>query len=220
VTPLQRSLYWREFQAAWLAHASTLQPFNPSTGPDLSTKIAKDKFRHELHIRALGRDKSSSSFTNADLDRVLAVFRAISQPANLNAQLRQQHQARTRLLKKIEHQQRLLKALGIANPVAYVSAILRDRFAGKQIIELSDQPSQRGHTQQKQFLYTLASRIDDMRQKKAWTVHQLYSTAGLPCPFTCKQCASARSADCQSVSQVANLQDAENTGLLVVGYFE
>lgn len=44
--------------------------------------------RHQLHKQALGADKSSKDFTNADLDKVLAAFRAITEPGNLRAQLR------------------------------------------------------------------------------------------------------------------------------------
>lgn len=49
---------------------------------------AGDVERHNLHLKALGVRKSSKDFTNADLDKVLAVFRAITEPGNLNAQLR------------------------------------------------------------------------------------------------------------------------------------
>lgn len=43
--------------------------------------------RHEIHRAALGQDKSSLDFTNAELDKVLAKFRAYSDGANLDAQL-------------------------------------------------------------------------------------------------------------------------------------
>lgn len=48
-----------------------------------------DAKRHALHAKALGRDKSSKDFTNADLDKVIAAFRAISDGGNLDAQLAQ-----------------------------------------------------------------------------------------------------------------------------------
>lgn len=48
-----------------------------------------DHKRHELHTRALGRDKSSKAFSNAELDKVIAVFRAVYDGGNLGAQLRQ-----------------------------------------------------------------------------------------------------------------------------------
>lgn len=55
-----------------------------------------DAKRHELHKRALGRDKSSKDFTNAELDRVIAVFRAVYDGGNLEAQLAQLDQPESR----------------------------------------------------------------------------------------------------------------------------
>lgn len=49
--------------------------------------VEVDAMRHELHIKALGRDKSHYSFTNSDFDKVLGVFRAISKPDDLFSQL-------------------------------------------------------------------------------------------------------------------------------------
>jgi hypothetical protein len=43
--------------------------------------------RHELHLRALGHDKSHKDFNNRELDLVLGEFRAISRPADLQSQL-------------------------------------------------------------------------------------------------------------------------------------
>ena len=57
--------------------------------------------RHSIHVKALGQDKSHLDFTNDDFDRVLAEFRALSQPDNLAAQLRQQDMPRRRLLYSI-----------------------------------------------------------------------------------------------------------------------
>lgn len=64
-----------------------------------------DNKRHELHRRALGFDKSSKDFTNSDLDKVLAAFRAIYDGGNLEAQLRQlgQPEFRRRMLIKRCH---------------------------------------------------------------------------------------------------------------------
>jgi hypothetical protein len=44
--------------------------------------------RRRLTCEALGEDKSSKDFTSEDFDKVLAAFRAISQPDSLNAQIR------------------------------------------------------------------------------------------------------------------------------------
>lgn len=48
-----------------------------------------DAKRHALHVKALGKDKSSKAFTNDDLDKVIAVFKAVHDGGNLNAQLAQ-----------------------------------------------------------------------------------------------------------------------------------
>jgi hypothetical protein len=55
-----------------------------------------DARRHALHRRALGRDRSSKAFRNADLDKVVAAFRAVWDDTNLNAQLRQLEQPERR----------------------------------------------------------------------------------------------------------------------------
>lgn len=55
-----------------------------------------DAKRHELHVKALGRDKSSKSFTNAELDKVLAAFRSIFDASSLDAQMDIQEQPERR----------------------------------------------------------------------------------------------------------------------------
>jgi len=85
MTPAQTMLYFREWGAVRKHY----------TGQGIDPKQADAK-RHELHRRALGVMKSSKDFTNADLDKVLGVFRAITQPGNLEAQLRQLDQAEKR----------------------------------------------------------------------------------------------------------------------------
>lgn len=47
-----------------------------------------DVQRHAFHKQALGYNKSSKDFTNAELTKVLAVFKAITEPGNLLAQLK------------------------------------------------------------------------------------------------------------------------------------
>jgi hypothetical protein len=72
----QTSLYFREWSAVrrhFIARG-------------IDPKLADNK-RHELHVKALGRAMSSKDFRNADLDKVLGVFRAITRPGDLNAQL-------------------------------------------------------------------------------------------------------------------------------------
>jgi hypothetical protein len=61
-----------------------------------------DSKRHELHRRALGRDKSSKDFSNPDLDKVIAAFRAVYDGGNLDAQLAQLDQPENRRQRMIE----------------------------------------------------------------------------------------------------------------------
>jgi hypothetical protein len=103
MTPAQNALYFREWGRVRSVCKQQGFPI-----PD----------RHDLHVKALGLDKSHLEFTNADFDRVLAEFRAISQPDNLAAQLRQQDMPRRRLLYSIR---RLA-----AEP--YWRAIAQDKF--------------------------------------------------------------------------------------------
>jgi hypothetical protein len=76
MSPAQTALYFREWGLArtwYIVHG-------------LDPKQADAK-RHELHVAALGRARSSKDFTNADLDKVLAKFRAVHDGGNLEAQL-------------------------------------------------------------------------------------------------------------------------------------
>lgn len=84
----QTNLYFREW--------GKVRDYFRAKGID--PKLADAK-RHELHEKALGKKKSSKLFTNADLDKVLAVFWSYTKPADLNAQLRQQDQQIERMRK-------------------------------------------------------------------------------------------------------------------------
>lgn len=72
-----------------------------------------DMERHKLHEKALGKKKSSKDFTNADLDKVLGVFRAITEPGNLKAQLHAIDQPELRNLEAQKACLALLVDLGI-----------------------------------------------------------------------------------------------------------
>jgi hypothetical protein len=86
-TKRQRAWYWREWGkvAAAQGWART-----------------DDVARHELHVQALGIDKSHRALTNGEFDRVMGAFLAITRPADLTAQLRQEDQPRQRLLHYLE----------------------------------------------------------------------------------------------------------------------
>ena len=103
MTTSQNSLYWREW-----GRLTALCKRDGLPIPD----------RHDLHIKAIGFDKSHKAFSNEDLDQVLAEFRAISRPDDLVGQLRQQDQPRVRLLYTIRR----------LAPEPYRQAICRGKF--------------------------------------------------------------------------------------------
>lgn len=114
----QLSLHWREFAAAKRACLVAGHP-----EPD----------RKALYVQAgvvdkLGQAKSLTKFNNGDLDKVLAVFRAIGQPANFDAQVEATEQPRIRL----EYSIRELASQITERPVhladAYWEAVYRDKF--------------------------------------------------------------------------------------------
>lgn len=70
-----------------------------------------DSMRHEIHKAALGVDKSSLEFTNADLDKVLAKLRSYSDGANLDAQLAAEDQPAHRIQALVANARELAAAV-------------------------------------------------------------------------------------------------------------
>lgn len=113
LTKPQRDLYWREWSAAKKAaalHGDDLTDADrhalheDTLWRDLWRDLqARDPGVTEPQARAAARAKSSTTFSNAQLDKVLATFRAISHPADLHTQIDKQHQPRKRLLWWIRH---------------------------------------------------------------------------------------------------------------------
>ncbi len=174
MSPKQTKLYWREWAAV--------------------RRVDPQADRRALTVRALGVAKSSKDFTNADLDRVLAVFRAVSRPADVDGQLRQQAQARQRKEHRIWEIMRCL-ALYHPDPAGYVATLLADRQGvpvdGSLTLEdVSDAPTVRtrrdgvpyaGPSELEQVLMTLWARVQPMRRKAGHTLHQMRTAAGVPC---------------------------------------
>lgn len=166
MTPAQQKLYWREWLAA--KRAARLEEAD----------------RHALHEQTLGTPKSSKDLTNQDLDKILATFRALSHPGDLNSQLRQQNQPRTRLLFAIRHQIKLLGVL-VDDPHAYVTAILRDRFHETDIESLRhslehedpDGTSVAGDTPLDQMRFTITRAVLRLRQRAGLTPAELETLA-------------------------------------------
>lgn len=100
MTPAQNMLYFRE----WGRVRDVLKAKGLSCG---------DVERHKLHQKALGERKSSKEFTNADLDKVLAAMKAITEPGNLTAQMRAMEQPQLRRIDAQTACLRLLDELGV-----------------------------------------------------------------------------------------------------------
>ena len=174
MSPKQTQLYWREWAGV--------------------RRVDAQADRRALTVRALGAAKSSKEFTNADLDRVLAVFRAVSRPADVDGQLRQQAQARQRKEHRIGEIMRCL-ALYHPDPAGYVATLLADRQGvpvdgSLTLDDVSDAPTVRtrrdgvpyaGPSELEQVLMTLWARVQPMRRKAAHTLHQMRTAAGVPC---------------------------------------
>ena len=106
----------------------------------------EDRERRLTEIsRALGRpvDSASDIKTNRDFDQVKAHLLALSQPANLDAQVRQATMPRTRLIVGIRQR----------GEEAYIASISRDKFgtvawedlSEGQLIQLRDTLAARAH---------------------------------------------------------------------------
>jgi hypothetical protein len=102
-------------------------------GKGIDPKQADAK-RHELHRKALGRDKSSKTFTNAELDKVIAVFRAVYDGGNLDAQLEQLDQPAKRAAAAIRRIEVLMYHLQVepGRESGYVRGIARKLFGDDQ----------------------------------------------------------------------------------------
>lgn len=191
MTEKQEKLYWREWtnvRAAW---------------PEAD--------RHELHLRALGTDKSHKAFSNLDLDKVLAQFRAVSRPEDLEAQLRQLNQAKRRLLWKITVEQVALLTVLMdgenelerrAAAEHYEISLMRDRFHTEEIHDLSDDPAcEDGKSQLEMLRDAIDARINTLRANRGFTIHQLRKLAGLQCD--CRVCCRERRLAAESRNDIA-----------------
>jgi hypothetical protein len=180
MSPAQSALYFREWgkvRAHYIAKG-------------IDPKQAEHK-RHELHKKALGTDKSSKGFTNADLDRVLAAFYAITRPADLTAQLRQIDQPELRMAEARKACMEILAEIGIGAGHdaikadflrrSYLDAITKNITRGAQVDFQGLSDRQANHV-----LHTLRLRL--LAQKQAAKKHATPVAAGAKdddenCPF-------------------------------------
>jgi hypothetical protein len=116
-------------------------------------RLSPGKLRHACHLVALGRDKRSWDLTNKELDRVIAVFRLLGDPAQLAADMlmtRAQEETRRVAVGKAEnpigyHQpdadrKRMIWAMEHVDlPPNYVAELCRDKFGTTNWRSLPDQ---------------------------------------------------------------------------------
>ncbi len=117
MTPIQRKLYFVKWKKA--------KEGMRSYGRDVSDDRAA---RMECHAAA-GIPLSSTSLSNSDLDKVLAVFWSWSQPSNMDAQMRQQTQPAVRCRFLCKHvMERTNEVVHVFLPTsfdAYIDALWR-----------------------------------------------------------------------------------------------
>jgi hypothetical protein len=118
ISQKQNALYWRLWSQVKRALLS--QSRRGDNGRETFTGDEENKRRRELHVRAIGQNKSHYDLTNREFDLVLAELRAVIDPSDLRSQLRQQNQHATRLnwaLRKV------MRELGVN--WHYVAAIVK-----------------------------------------------------------------------------------------------
>lgn len=82
--------------------------------------VTAEDLRHACHVVALGRDKSSKELRNAEVDRVVGLFRVLQDPDDLDALLDWLHPENG-------ERKRLVAAIKAAAPHAYIDRICRSR---------------------------------------------------------------------------------------------
>ncbi len=194
MSPKQKALYFREW--------ARVRSVDPSAD------------RHALHTLALGTDKSSKEFTNADLDKVLGAFRAVTRPADLNAQVRQEKQPDIRQYHAIKLKLVLLGVLGAEKPAHYAAKACNGGKAIQWFIDLH-------HTSNPEQMYpaygldldrviwTLARCISRLRQVREWSEHELFSRAGALDHCRCARCAKAAKPTTNNPSPARTTKRAE-----------
>lgn len=129
MTPAQKNKYWWEW--------GKVRQHLLAKGATADAAAAQ---RHALHVKALGHDKSSATFTNGDFDRVIATFRAVWDDANFSAQMRQQEQPGERATMTRARIMALLPPIGVqcGRETNYLNGMAAKIFANGQFHHLDD----------------------------------------------------------------------------------
>ena len=111
MTKSQTAKYWRE----WAKVRRLLVDLGEFSKEDA------DQERHQIHLRALGQDKSSKALTNRDLDAIFDHFESylVLLAGPQSGPSRAETQPAKRLIWAIDH---------LRLPAPYIEAISRDQF--------------------------------------------------------------------------------------------
>jgi len=127
ISPAQRTMLFSMFNRACQA-------------ANLTGSIARDQYREQLTIKVCGSLISWNDLTNKQVDAIKGELLAILQPANLDAQLDQINQQRTRTLYSIRR-----------FPDQYVAKIAQSKFGKTDLADLTER-------QLRQLAMTLGNR--------------------------------------------------------------
>jgi hypothetical protein len=124
ITDRQNAFYWR----LWSQAKRELM-----CGRDTWTQLEENNRRHELHVRAIGYDKSHYDLTNREFDKVIAELKGIINPSEARpSRINAQDMERRRLYFGLRSLMRRLRL-----PEEYVQAISRRMFLGLEIGDLA-----------------------------------------------------------------------------------
>ena len=110
-----------------------------------TSRVTAEDLRHACHVVAIGHDKSSLDLNNRELDKLVSLFRILTDPDDLNAQIALDNpevEARRRLEWSVEH-------CGLDD--AYMLHIVHSKFGTKNWRSLPD-------PQLRQLVVTLKNR--------------------------------------------------------------
>lgn len=170
-----------------------------------SAKMSDADYRAIFPAVTGWQDCTSSTdvrLTNEHMDGLIGRLRAISQPDNLQVQLKQQRQPRMRREERLSEIHACL-GVYVDDVAGYVARVISDKFGvpgrGSLTLEdLSDHPRfitgrdgklEERPSQLLMLIYTLWSRIQEHRQNAGHSLHDMRIAARVPC--ACAQCRKA-----------------------------
>jgi hypothetical protein len=147
MTPAQRTRYWRLWSKALKTAFRTPDGELDRVSQDdfaveieglafaaafaASRAVTPDDLRHAAHRLACGRDRSSTTLTNREIDRVFALFRLLADPLDLEARLEWQTPERG-------ERRRNEYVVRHAAPEAYASHVAHGKFGTRNLASLDN----------------------------------------------------------------------------------